>query len=323
MTLHPAQRLWIACYVSWILVVIPITHGSTTTSINTTAGTQLTTNNASTPAITTTTNGGTPATTTIQTTKNTGGYANTTIEATANYTTIETNGTTAATATTSVQTTLPPWPVEINHPYKMWTNNCYCGALTVPVGANLTLNGTQNRNNTLSAWLYPNALSDLLCAFWPDTTNYSMEQKYVNYNCTREQLMLLNLSTDNTGIYYNLKDPVSEHGNRTFICYNVTVSANTTNTTNIPLIKTTRCGPPPWQLPGFKFKTLHPNYNGLHSNNMFTIKTVIQYSWLSTVFLCAFTYLLFALYIPQRLYYVCCKVQPRIRGYRGLIEDDY
>ncbi|AEV80369.1 membrane protein RL11I [Cercopithecine betaherpesvirus 5] len=317
MTLHPAQRLWIACYVSWILVVIPITHGSTTATVNTTAGTQLTTNDASTPAMAT-----------IQTTTKTSFYSNTTIEATANDTATQINATTAA--TNSQQTTLPAWPVEIYHNNSlMWANDCYCGSLTVPVGANFTLNGTQDIDNTISQWFYANTTRDLLCAFWNDNTNYTMNHEYVNYTCTIEHLLLLNLSTKNTGVYYNVKESVPEHTNYTFICYNLTVSANATNTTNSPAITTTKCGSPPWK-GHWKIKTIHPNYQHVKLRvcvlrtylNDYK-KIIIQYSWLSTVFLCAFTYLLFALHIPQRLYYVCCKVQPRIRGYRGLIEDDY
>ncbi|AEV80551.1 membrane protein RL11H [Cercopithecine betaherpesvirus 5] len=243
-----------------------------------------------------------------------------------------------ASTNVSIKTTiLPPWPVEMHTEYSLWTNDCYCGALTVPAGSTVILNGTEPSNETYLAWfLSHTTFSELLCVHWENSNGNDVYRDYLNYNCTREQITLINVSTANTGIYFERRGATREFRNYTFICYNLTVSTNATNATEPPVITTTKCDVPPWKIRKHSPLKTAPTIDVLNLTdiiksrahvshtyvNDYTMKIVLQYSWLATLVSCTLLTLLFALYIPQRLCYLCFHVLPRKRGYKKLSTND-
>ncbi|QQL09822.1 Ba17 [Baboon cytomegalovirus] len=264
--------------------------------------------------------------------------------ATANSSVNSTEATQTNTTNASVRTTtLPPWPVQVQSQYSLWSDNtnCYCGALTASVGSTVTLNGTERSNETYTAWFFIHKWSDLLCAYWEDGSGDSMHRDYLRYNCTAEQITLLNLSTANSGVYYNRKGPSREIMNYTYMCYNVTVSENATNATDPPVITTTRCGPPPWKLMNYNYDlesiTDNPTYAIISLEDMIksrsnvrkgfvlehTAMVMIQYSWFCGILFGAMLTILIVLRVPQKLCYLCLNAKPLIRGYKKLNGYDY
>ncbi|AEQ32091.1 putative membrane glycoprotein UL7 [Cynomolgus macaque cytomegalovirus strain Ottawa] len=153
------------------------------------------------------------------------------------------NGTAAPPWTTIADdntTTLPPWPIEIQSTYfSLWVNGCYCGSLSVLPGVNVTLNSTKKQNNTETLWFRLGFWTELLCIFYFENDNDSMKYDHLTFTCTQNNITLWNVSEKYSGIYCERQMSLTTY-NSTYICYNLTVTADATNATE-PSIVTTKC----------------------------------------------------------------------------------
>ena len=104
--------------------------------------------------------------------------------------------------------------------------NITCANYSGTVNGNVTFRGLQNKTDDFLHWLLGWGHKSI-CSFFPKLQG-NKEQHYMygitnlTYNCTYDRLMLLNLTTENSGKYYFKREDV----NSTFYysCYNLTVT---------------------------------------------------------------------------------------------------
>ncbi|AKI14250.1 envelope glycoprotein UL4 [Human betaherpesvirus 5] len=126
--------------------------------------------------------------------------------------------------TCSISTTTAP--VEWKSPDRQIPKNITCANYSGTVNGNVTFRGLQNKTEDFLHWLLGWGHKSI-CSFFPKLQGNYNEQHYryevanLTYNCTYNQLTLLNLTTENSGKYYFKR----EDANFTFYysCYNLTV----------------------------------------------------------------------------------------------------
>ncbi|QQL10161.1 Ja19 [Japanese cytomegalovirus] len=245
------------------------------------------------------------------------------------------NSTTAPSWTTIADTnatTVPPWPVEIQDRISaLWTNGCYCGSLSVLPGANVTLNSTKKQTNTETMWFVSEKLNNLLCIFYFANQNDSMDYDNLTFTCTQNNITLWNVLERNSGIYCEIQSSLSTY-NSTYICYNLTVTADASNATN-PLITTTKChvtrkryysddtsvGTLTTSDTTLSIEDILDSRRDLQNNGRSNLLgSVIQFVWLGVIVIGSTITLALVFRVPQKVCSLFYHCRYRYRGYEKI-----
>ncbi|QQL11239.1 Rh19 [macacine betaherpesvirus 3] len=245
------------------------------------------------------------------------------------------NGTTAPPWTTIADdntTTLPPWPIEIQSTYfSLWVNGCYCGSLSVLPGANVTLNSTKKQNNTETLWFRLGMFTNLLCIFYFDNDNDSLKYDHLTFTCTQNNIILWNVSEKYSGIYCERQMSLTTY-NSTYICYNLTVTADATNATD-PSIVTTKCyrSREQYYSEDNSVETSTTSDSALNIDDILNSRrnfrdnghrnllgSVLQFGWLGVIVIGSTITLALVFRVPQKFCYLFYEWKHRYRGYEKI-----